>query len=86
MRFSKLLVSMAPLACAFVAGATAVAFVAEANAAEPQQTSAGIVEEIVVTSRREEEQIQDVPVVGVGVHADRTFNASHRERWSTSTT
>jgi iron complex outermembrane recepter protein len=62
MRFSKLLVSTAPFACAFVAGATAVAFVAEANAAEPQQTSAGIVEEIVVTSRREEEQIQDVPV------------------------
>ena len=32
------------------------------NAAEPQQTSAGVVEEIIVTSRREEEQIQDVPV------------------------
>ena len=62
MRVSKLLLSMAPLACAFVAGATAVAFVADANAAEPQQTSAGVIEEIVVTSRREEEQIQDVPV------------------------
>ena len=62
MRFSKLLVSMAPLACAFVAGATVVVFVADANAAEPQQTSAGVVEEIIVTSRREEEQIQDVPV------------------------
>ena len=62
MRVSKLLLSMPPLACAFVAGATAVAFVADANAAEPQQTSAGVIEEIVVTSRREEEQIQDVPV------------------------
>ncbi len=62
MRFSKLLVSMAPSACAFVAGAAAFAFVADSNAAEPQQASAGVVEEIVVTSRREEEQIQDVPV------------------------
>jgi iron complex outermembrane receptor protein len=62
MRFSKLLVSMAPSACAFVAGAMAFAFAADSNAAEPQQTSAAVVEEIIVTSRREEEQIQDVPV------------------------
>ena len=62
MRFSKLLVSMAPLACAFVAGGASLVFVADATAAEPQQTSAGVIEEIVVTSRREQEQIQDVPV------------------------
>jgi iron complex outermembrane receptor protein len=53
---------MAPSACAFLAGVPAVLFGLTASAAEPAQTSAGVIEEIVVTSRREEESIQDVPV------------------------
>jgi iron complex outermembrane receptor protein len=53
---------MAPSACAFIAGACSVLFGIAAGAAEPAQTSAGVIEEVVVTSRREEESIQDVPV------------------------
>jgi iron complex outermembrane receptor protein len=53
---------MAPSACAFIAGIPAVLVGLTAGAAEPAQTSAGVIEEIVVTSRREEESIQDVPV------------------------
>ncbi len=57
MRFARLL--MASYACAFVVGAPANALAA--TAVEQDKPKAGI-EEIVVTSRREEEQIQDVPV------------------------
>ncbi len=53
---------MARFTCAFCANVLAVGLAANAGAAEPAQTSAGVIEEIVVTSRLEEEQIQDVPV------------------------
>ena len=58
MRFSRLFVAMAQFACA----AFGAMFADVAFSAEPAQTSAGVIEEIVVTSRREEEQIQNVPV------------------------
>jgi iron complex outermembrane recepter protein len=62
MSFRKPLRAMAPSVWAFCATVPAILFAADAGAAEPTQTSAGVIEEIVVTSRREEESIQDVPV------------------------
>ena len=62
MSFRKPLLAMAPSVWAFCATVPAILFAADAGAAEPAQTSAGVIEEIVVTSRREEESIQDVPV------------------------
>jgi len=58
MKVSRLFVAMAQFACAL----PAVLFGNAALGAEPAPTSAGVIEEIVVTSRREEEQIQSVPV------------------------
>jgi iron complex outermembrane recepter protein len=62
MSFRKLLLAMAPSACAFCAAVPAILSAADVGAAEPTPASAGVIEEIVVTSRREEESIQDVPV------------------------
>ena len=62
MSFRKLFLAMAPSACAFCATVPAILFAANAGADEPAPTSAGVIEEIVVTSRRAEEQIQNVPV------------------------
>jgi iron complex outermembrane receptor protein len=58
MKSSRLLAAMAQCACASLG----VVFGDAALGAEPAQTSAGVIEEIVVTSRRAEEQIQNVPV------------------------
>ena len=61
MRFSKLFRAMAPAAFAFFAGVPAVLLSTAASAAEPAQTSAVAIEEILVTSTRSSESIQDVP-------------------------
>lgn len=55
-------VTVAPAALIFFAGAPVMLASSAANAAEAAQSSAGVIEEILVTSRREAESLQDVPV------------------------